>query len=87
MTKTLPLQEMMLEVPLTKIAEFATRVVFDQMAHNTTSHLELHYFPSTRFKLKIPHFIYMYSGMIPDYHILDHFLHLQMKINRYCTLS
>ena len=28
--------------------------------------------------LKIPHFIY--SGTIPDIHILDLFLHLQMKI-------
>ena len=34
----------------------------------------------TRFKLRIPH--YIYSGTIPDDHILDQFLHLQMKIKR-----
>ena len=34
----------------------------------------------TWFKLKIPHCIY--SGTIPDDHILDLFLHLQMKIRR-----
>ena len=36
-----------LQVPVTKIAEFANSVDLDEVAHNEPPHLDLHFLPSS----------------------------------------